>query len=724
MSHSQKCDASVTGAQDGLPVNADLKQEQTADAPPPAKKKPSTRRKVNMACIYCRRSHMTCDENRPCQRCIKRDIGHLCRNESTTSSTHGSRSRSARKQTAAVTPSQGPPPPSVPAVAQTSNTMISPYALVNMNQVAANRGVLPQDLNDSSAATSANVLPLDHDLVQSTQPPSFPTGVSSPSNHSFNAGLLDMTFNTPAGSDISLMTSQTPSSSMPNSKQTDVDSTSPLFRQLQSLTATPPSSSESASMEPFAESAPAQTVFAAQRESTLGIESDKALSSTQMSGTQLGGTAWLGLGGTSQQTGDAGGGSELDTLNEFLNSLDDDKVMRSNELFSLPLKSDDPMISTLPFGSQDSGSLSNTSSSVGLSSSSHQRRHSFSGTLDPDKLNERPMDLSASAPSLSSGVDTNSSSTDSLATLNRQSPSKTTDSKTERFLLTAADQTDGSRDERLQQVIRAKWETGLLRPFNHVHGYARLNEWMEKNVSPASRRRILRPLSVFKPVFIALSKSLTNYDLICVEEAFERLLLDYDRVFSIQGIPACLWRRTGEIYKGNKEFSELVGMPIQALRDGRLCIYELMAEESAVNYWEKYGSVCFDSSQKAVLTMCTLKTRNKALRSGLNSSRSSEGGISPQDTQNTDTDSSHTATSSDEAAKYTSRHISCCFSFTIRRDKWNVRWIYLTNTADSHHDRWRTCNNSTDRTYRGRTFCPPNPYPIPRAADSRRRTCR
>lgn len=138
-----------------------------------------------------------------------------------------------------------------------------------------------------------------------------------------------------ASQNISL-TAQTPSSSMPNSKQTDVDSTSPLFRQLQSLTATPPSSSENVSMEPFAESAPAQTVFAAQRESTLGIESDKAPSSTQMSGTQLGGTAWLGLGGTSQQTGDAGGGSELDTLNEFLNSLDDDKVMRSNELLSLP----------------------------------------------------------------------------------------------------------------------------------------------------------------------------------------------------------------------------------------------------------------------------------------------------------------------------------------------------------------------------------------------------
>ena len=32
------------------------------------KKKGTKRRKVNHACLYCRRSHMTCDEGRPCQR--------------------------------------------------------------------------------------------------------------------------------------------------------------------------------------------------------------------------------------------------------------------------------------------------------------------------------------------------------------------------------------------------------------------------------------------------------------------------------------------------------------------------------------------------------------------------------------------------------------------------------------------------------------------------------
>ncbi|CAD6928544.1 unnamed protein product, partial [Tilletia laevis] len=139
-------------------------------------------------------------------------------------------------------------------------------------------------------------------------------------------------------------------------------------------------------------------------------------------------------------------------------------------------------------------------------------------------------------------------------------------SKAERFLITAADQTDGTRDERLRKVIHAKYDAGLLKPYNYVNGYARLNRWMEKNVSPQSRRRILKPLSVFRPAFRAIAQSLTNVDLLIIEEHFERLLLDYDRVFSTQGIPACLWRRTGEIYKGNKEFANLIGVNIDSLR--------------------------------------------------------------------------------------------------------------------------------------------------------------
>ncbi|KAG0073818.1 hypothetical protein BGZ90_011269 [Linnemannia elongata] len=178
---------------------------------------------------------------------------------------------------------------------------------------------------------------------------------------------------------------------------------------------------------------------------------------------------------------------------------------------------------------------------------------------------------------------------------------------TEKFFLTAADPSDGTNEDRLTQVINAKFEAGFLKPYNYVNGYSRLQKYMDTNMSNISRQRILNVMGTFRPAFRSVAQSLTDIDLVLVEEAFERLLLDYDRVFSSMGIPACLWRRTGEIYKGNKEFAALVNVPLEMLREGRLCIYELMAEESAVNYWEKYGNIAFDAGQKAVLTSCLLK---------------------------------------------------------------------------------------------------------------------
>ncbi|KAF8931671.1 hypothetical protein BGZ58_007473, partial [Dissophora ornata] len=157
---------------------------------------------------------------------------------------------------------------------------------------------------------------------------------------------------------------------------------------------------------------------------------------------------------------------------------------------------------------------------------------------------------------------------------------------TEKFFLTAADPSDGTNEDRLTQVINAKFEAGFLKPYNYVNGYSRLQKYMDSNMSNISRQRILNVMGTFRPAFRTVAQSLTDIDLVLVEEAFERLLLDYDRVFSSMGIPACLWRRTGEIYKGNKEFASLVNVPLEMLREGRLCIYELMAEESAVNYWE------------------------------------------------------------------------------------------------------------------------------------------
>jgi hypothetical protein len=55
----------------------------------------------------------------------------------------------------------------------------------------------------------------------------------------------------------------------------------------------------------------------------------------------------------------------------------------------------------------------------------------------------------------------------------------------EHYLLTAADPAGAvSPEERLKQVINAKVDAGILKPFNYVKGYARLQRYMEIQFIP------------------------------------------------------------------------------------------------------------------------------------------------------------------------------------------------------------------------------------------------
>ncbi|CAL9734901.1 regulator of drug sensitivity 2 [Monosporozyma servazzii] len=207
----------------------------------------------------------------------------------------------------------------------------------------------------------------------------------------------------------------------------------------------------------------------------------------------------------------------------------------------------------------------------------------------------------------------------------------------EHFFMTAADPgIEVTPEERLKLVIDAKVGAELLKPYNYGKGYTRLQEYMDLTMSPESHKRVLRPLSSIRPAFRSIARSLKDVDLVLVEEAFERMLISYDRVFTSMSMPACLWRRTGEIYRANKEFASIIGRTVDDLRDGKFAIYELMNEESSVNYWEKYGSIAFDKGQKAVLTTCTLRNEDKT-------------------------------------------EVECCFSFTIRRDRYNMPMCIVGN---------------------------------------------
>jgi hypothetical protein len=140
--------------------------------------------------------------------------------------------------------------------------------------------------------------------------------------------------------------------------------------------------------------------------------------------------------------------------------------------------------------------------------------------------------------------------------------------KAREYYLQAADPTGNETPEvRMKNILRAKYDAGLLKPFNYVKGYARLSQYMDSHMSASSKNKILRQLDLFRPLFREKVQTLTDIELVYVEMWFEQSLMEYDRVFASMAIPACCWRRTGEIFRGNKEMAELIHVPIEKLRD-------------------------------------------------------------------------------------------------------------------------------------------------------------
>jgi len=219
-------------------------------------------------------------------------------------------------------------------------------------------------------------------------------------------------------------------------------------------------------------------------------------------------------------------------------------------------------------------------------------------------------------------------------------PSVVPTDKTRAYYLQAADPTgNAGPEERMRQVLQAKYEAGMLKPFNYVKGYTRLQNYLDTHVAQSSKQKILRQLDRFRPKFREKMKDLTDMDLVLVEMWFERTLMDYDRVFASMAVPACCWRRTGEIFRGNKEMAELIKVPVEDLRGGKIALHEILTEESNVRYWEEFGTIAFDTAHDTLLTACSLK--------------------SPID-----------------GVKHV---VNCCFSFRIRKDDHKVPSMIIGN---------------------------------------------
>ncbi|KAJ1943071.1 Transcription factor [Kickxella alabastrina] len=638
---------------------------------------------------------MSCDDKRPCQRCIRRNIPHMCRDKDITAESsevykgakktaREGKSRLPKRDTEAVPIAPAGPVAAVAAITSSdsgSNNNDNKNSSINdNNNENANSNGNGSTNGGGRRDSSSAIINREPALQQTT---SSDSGLRLPALSGTIASHTNMPLSIPS---ISMSQPYLSNGASTTAHSLPIPSVAP--------TALPMLSARSNSTSAGAVNGGSlpQVTLQASLSGTSG-EATRAL------GDASGGRPYAGTRFDSNSLllfGNDVASNEFSALNEFLESLQ--RGMRNGERFDPDLRLSNPPSSspTGPPSQPGAGSPvaeSTAPSKLPASNSAHQFSQFQQAHMHVQAQAQLQAQLQAQVQAqvqaqaqahahaqaqAQAQVQAHAHAqlrSHSLPTISQMMDNGTGEgvTQTERFLLTAADPNDGTSEDKLRQIINAKYEAGILKPYKYANGYVRMQRFMETNISRSSIIRIFEVLNTFRPTFRSIAQALTDIDLLLVEEGFERLLLDYDNVFNSFGVPACLWRRTGEIYKANREFADLVGVPLSYFHEGRVCIYELMSETSTVNYWEKYGEIAFDATQKAVLTTCVLQTA-ASIRSMVRTNSAAKR-IAPSSGSGSGFGrrSAAAATHSDQPSpSQPSNPVRCCFSFTLRRDKYKI----------------------------------------------------
>ncbi|OMH85605.1 Regulator of drug sensitivity 2 [Zancudomyces culisetae] len=501
------------------------------------------RKKVSRACVYCRRSHMTCDIGRPCQRCIKRKIGHLCRDEGTQNQGKKVKEEPIYKENMAVVPMQ-------------LQKELKYYTLIpNTTIPSQTKAHTPGELNTSFQMANMEGANIRIPLLSNADMENVKL---DPRNDILQESEL---FATSKGKDVAKMHSVRASNLKgikPKVSSNLNVSSSENIREF-SLTGTSLGGQGGDSVQAIID------IF-------KELTNKPALKTTETTQSTLGeiigkhSSLFEGIGNSLKKKKKAylspsvSFGADEDVIN---------RARRGADPASYPKRAKAVYLSPIPTVDNIPKSVEELYNEVYRCNSSDQERLL-------EKVKEK-------------------------STLNKEVLSRL-----EGYFLKCLDEYEGIPESKLRQELVYKFSRGLLKPYSQMLGYIKLHRYIEHWVSLDLLKRLISTFGVFKQKSREVAKLLTDYDMLINEVVFEKTVMEYAHVFQTFGIPSCLWRRTGEIYRANQQFADLVGLPLEYFREGRVCIYELFTEKSFVTYAEKYVAVAFDASKQSVLTSCEL----------------------------------------------------------------------------------------------------------------------
>ncbi|KAL4896268.1 transcription activator of gluconeogenesis acuK [Aspergillus ambiguus] len=183
-------------------------------------------------------------------------------------------------------------------------------------------------------------------------------------------------------------------------------------------------------------------------------------------------------------------------------------------------------------------------------------------------------------------------------------------------------------------------------PYAYTNRFHNLTACIQRRFSPQKTLQIAKALASIRPSFIATTKTLNRDDLIFMEKCFQRTLWEYEDFINACGTPTIVCRRTGEIAAVGKEFSILTGWKkdvllgkepnlnvntggssvpgsgassrsftprgssvTESLAPGRpqpVFLAELLDDDSVVEFYEDFARLAFGDSRGSVMTTCKL----------------------------------------------------------------------------------------------------------------------
>lgn len=149
--------------------------------------------------------------------------------------------------------------------------------------------------------------------------------------------------------------------------------------------------------------------------------------------------------------------------------------------------------------------------------------------------------------------------------------------------------------------------TLINEPFSHTPGFHHLLMYLRSRFNKEDIVEMCRCMSQFRPIFIACSITLTEEDMIFMEQCYQRTLLEYAKFLNQIGTPTCVWRRNGQISYVNEEFEILTGWTRFELLNKMTFIVEILDDQSVRDYFKTFSNIAFkDFEGSEIMKRCKI----------------------------------------------------------------------------------------------------------------------